>query len=118
MQQTDNPQAPVRRLGIGVYIGKKMTDTKDHLCCPHCGDALRPFSVPEQTNWGGGVQWACFNDECPYYQEGWKWMWEQYAVKASYRYRVVDPRKGKSSPLAVWSKTAVLDRITNDKELK
>jgi len=33
-----------------------------------------------------------------------------YAVKASYRYRV-DPTTGKGSPLAVWSADAVKDRI-------
>jgi hypothetical protein len=116
MQQTNNPQAPARRLGITLSVGNKMPSIKDKLQCPHCGGALRPFSVPEQTSWGKDVQWACFNDDCPYYKDGWDWMWEQYAVKASYRYRVLDPETGNSSPLAVWSKTAVLDRIINDEE--
>jgi hypothetical protein len=95
-----------------------MSSKNEKLHCPHCGEALRPFEVPEQTNWGREVQWACFNDDCPYYQDGWKWMWEQYSVKASYRYRVTEPRTGKSSPLAVWSKTAVLDRIIDDEETR
>ncbi len=33
-----------------------------------------------------------------------------YAVKASYRYRF-DPFTGQKSPLAVWSSTALKDRI-------
>ena len=116
MQQTDNPRAPKRRPGIALSIGRQMSGNENKLCCPHCGEALRAFEVPEQTNWGQEVQWACFNDECCYYKDGWDWMWEQYSVKASYRYRVTDRQTGKSSPLAVWSSTAVLDRIINDEE--
>jgi len=41
---------------------------------------------------------------------GWQHMEEHYAVKASYRYRI-DPATGKASPLAVWSATAIKDRI-------
>lgn len=37
-------------------------------------------------------------------------MESNYAVKSSYRYRV-DPTTGKGSPLAVWSKDAIKDRI-------
>jgi len=37
-------------------------------------------------------------------------MESNYAVKSSYRYRV-DPITGKGSPLAVWSKDAIKDRI-------
>jgi hypothetical protein len=38
-------------------------------------------------------------------------MWEKYKVKVSYRYRVIEPETGQTSPLAVWSETALLDRI-------
>jgi hypothetical protein len=45
-------------------------------------------------------------------------MWEHYHVRASYRYRVVDPESGWSSPLGVWSETALRDRIIeNDTEV-
>jgi hypothetical protein len=37
-------------------------------------------------------------------------MEEVYGVKVSYRYRI-DPTTGQSSPLAVWSKDALKDRI-------
>ena len=37
-------------------------------------------------------------------------MEENYAVKASYRYRV-DPSTGETSPMAVWSSSAIKDRI-------
>jgi hypothetical protein len=37
-------------------------------------------------------------------------MESNFAVKASYRYRV-DPMTGKDSPLPVWSRDALKDRI-------
>ena len=40
-------------------------------------------------------------------------MMEKYEAKASYRYRL-DPKTGAASPLAVWSETAMLDRIIKD----
>ena len=68
------------------------------------------FSLPENTGWQGEFQLACFNDDCPYYRRGWDHMQENYAVAASYRYRV-DPTTGGASPLAVWSPDALKDRI-------
>jgi hypothetical protein len=78
--------------------------------CPHCGQALQAFELPPNTGWQTDFQLACFNDECPYYVRGWEWMRERYAVNASYRYRV-DPGSGQASPLAVWSETALRDRV-------
>jgi hypothetical protein len=78
--------------------------------CPHCGESLQRFSLPDNTGWEGDFQLACFNDDCPYYQRGWRHMEEHYAARASYRYRV-DPTSGHASPLAVWSPTALKDRI-------
>jgi hypothetical protein len=81
-----------------------------HPVCPHCGEPLKAFTLPDNTGWEGEFQLACFNDECPYYERGWQHMEEHYAVKASYRYRV-DPNTGKASPLAVWSPAALKDRV-------
>ena len=81
-----------------------------HFRCPHCGKALQAFELPPNTGWQTEFQLACFNDDCPYYVRGWTWMMEQYRVRASYRYRV-DPETGHASPLAVWSETALRDRI-------
>jgi hypothetical protein len=82
----------------------------EHPVCPHCGEPLTAFELPDNTGWEGDFQLACFNDECPYYQRGWQHMEEQYAVKASYRYRV-NPATGSPTPLAVWSATALKDRV-------
>jgi hypothetical protein len=78
--------------------------------CPHCGEPLKAFQLPENTGWEGEFQLACFNDECPYYERGWQHMEEHYAVKASYRFRI-NPETGHPSPLAVWSPDALKDRI-------
>jgi len=78
--------------------------------CPHCGGALQPFSLPDNGGWQTPFHVACFNDECPYFRRGWEHMETEYGVKTSYRYRV-DPASGRASPLAVWSRDALKDRI-------
>ncbi len=64
---------------------------------------MQAFELPDNSGWDSEFQLACFNDECPYYVRGWEHMEKNYAVKASYRYRV-DPFTGETSPLAVWSR--------------
>jgi hypothetical protein len=78
--------------------------------CPHCNHDLQPFELPDNTGWQTEFQLACFNDECPYFRRGWEHMESNFAVKASYRYRV-DPANGRPSPLPVWSVDALKDRI-------
>lgn len=87
-----------------------MTEIHNLPDCPHCGHALQAFELPDNTGWQTAFQLACFNDQCPYFVRGWTRMREQYAVAASYRYRV-DPETGAASPLAVWSPDALKDRI-------
>ena len=82
--------------------------------CPHCGDRLRGVRLPRETNYDEPVHWACFNDECPYYREGWEWMQQQFEVKASYRYRVFSPDSTKATPLPVWGDDALRDRLVDD----
>jgi hypothetical protein len=78
--------------------------------CPHCNVTLTPFSVPDAGGWRAPFHLACFNDECPYFVRGWQWMKERFGVNSSYRYRL-DPATGKASPLGVWSRNALRDRI-------
>lgn len=81
--------------------------------CPHCASPLVRVAMPENGGWSDLVHLVCFNDDCDYYARGWTWMHEHYAVRASYRYRV-EPATGVASPLAVWSPTALRDRILED----
>ena len=78
--------------------------------CPHCEAELQAFELPEAGGWDQKFHLACFNNDCAYYRRGWDWMLEHYNAKVSYRYRL-DPESGKDSPIAVWSETALLDRI-------
>lgn len=85
----------------------------DKFTCPHCQERLIPWRSPDMTTWGGAVQYVCFNDDCSYFQNGWKWMLEKYNVKASYRHRY-DPETGQTGPLAVWSKDALKNQMTEN----
>ena len=78
--------------------------------CPHCDGFLQPFELPDAGGWDSAFHAACFNDDCPYYVRGWQWMEERYGVKSSYRYRI-DPATAVASPVAVWSPSALRDRI-------
>ena len=78
--------------------------------CPHCGEPLLPFALPEAVGWESPFQLACWSDDCPYYVRGWTCMESEYGVRSSYRYRL-DPGTGAASPLPVWSSTAIGDYI-------
>lgn len=82
--------------------------------CPHCDARLLPWRSPDLTSWGGRILYVCFNDDCPYYIEGWDWMWQKYNVKASYRHRL-DPETGETGPLSVWSPDALKDQTEGAK---
>jgi hypothetical protein len=84
--------------------------TPQHPVCPHCEQPLQAFELPDNTGWESAFHLACFNDDCSYFVRGWEHMESNFAVKASYRYRV-DPATGNSSPLPVWSSDALKDRI-------
>jgi len=80
--------------------------------CPHCGAVLSRWQTPVESTWGGEIRLVCFNDDCPYFVRGWTVMAEQQAVSASYR-AVINPVTGATSPLPVWSKTALRDGIVD-----
>jgi len=78
--------------------------------CPHCGNSLSRTAIPVEAAYGTDYFWVCFNDECPYFTRGWTQMWENYNVRASYRFRV-NPLTGKEGSLPVWSLEAMKNRI-------
>jgi hypothetical protein len=90
-------------------------DSNKKLRCPHCDALLLKWSNPEQCSWSGDYQYVCFNDQCPYFVRGWRWMLEHYEVTASYRYRL-DPTTGDCGPLPVWSKEALRSNIVSEPE--
>jgi len=81
--------------------------------CPHCGTRLSKWRVPEESSWSEGFFLVCFNDDCSYFQKGWKWMLDKYEVNASYRFRY-DPENDSSGPLPVWSAAAMREWIVEE----
>lgn len=101
-------QAP--RGSVVFCTGGVMSTKEKKYTCPYCEAELQAFVLPEAGGWDQKYHLACFNNDCPYYLRGWNWMLEHYNAKVSYRYRL-DPESGRDSPIAVWSETALLDRI-------
>ena len=83
--------------------------------CPHCGSSLKKWLVPNGASWDDEYFYACFNDDCPYYQTGWKWMMQEYSQRASYRY-ALNPNTGQSLMIPVWSDQATREMIVEDTE--
>lgn len=56
-----------------VEVERRKVAVRETLCCPHCGDTLRKWEVPQNifTQWPNEYMYVCFNDECPYYVKGW-----------------------------------------------
>ena len=81
--------------------------------CPHCGDELNQWEVPEGASWNDEFFLVCFNNDCPYYVRGWKWMKEQYNQKGSYRY-ALNPNTGGSLMIPVWDEEATRQMIVDD----
>ncbi len=83
--------------------------------CIHCGSSLKKWRVPDDASWDEPFFLVCFNDDCSYYKQGWRWMQERYNQHASYRY-ALNPRTRASLPLPVWSESATREMIVNDDE--
>ena len=78
--------------------------------CPHCGVQMLRWEIIEGLPFDEPYHLVCFNDDCPYYVKGWKWMDEQFGRPASYRHRQ-NPETGEYGPLAVWSAEACRNLI-------
>ena len=83
--------------------------------CRHCAAPLKKWLVPDGSSWSEEFFYVCFNDECPYYRDGWAWMLDQFGQHASYRY-AVNPSSGASLMIPVWSATATRELIVETDE--
>ena len=81
--------------------------------CPHCGETLKKWLVPEAATWDDEFFLVCFNNECSYYVRGWDWMKEQYNQEASYRY-ALNPSTGGALMIPVWDENATRMMIVDD----
>jgi hypothetical protein len=118
----DESQAPgAKKMRLGLIVRSLFVSTpKTQIYCPHCNSLLKAFLMPDGAGWETDKpQWACFNNNCPYYKGGWEWMKKQYNATASYRYRVLDPKnpKTKPKPLLVQTEDAATHLIIDDENL-
>lgn len=95
---------------------KAATDKKT--VCPHCGQNLNKWSTPS-FNFADGLGWCtpflyvCFNDNCSFYVNSWKHMYDIYGQEMGYRY-MVHPDSGESSSLPCGSKYAMKGDIIDE----
>jgi len=78
--------------------------------CPYCSQEMKKWKVPVSSSWPDDFFYVCFNDDCPYFVQGWIQMQNRQQTRASYRCRL-DPDSGKFVPLPVWSPEALKDDI-------
>lgn len=83
--------------------------------CSHCGSQLKKWLVPDGATWDDEYFLVCFNDDCPYYKQGWVWMEEQYGQHASYRF-AIQPKTGAPLMIPVWSSAATREMIVEEDE--
>src|SRR5512140_3180784 len=103
-------------------MGKVMDEKKT--VCPHCGHNLNKWSTPS-FNFADGLGWCtpflyvCFNDECKFYTNSWKHMYDAYGQEMGYRY-MLHPDSGESSSLPCGSRYAmkgdIIDEIQETQE--
>lgn len=69
-------------------LQRRKAAVKHTLECPHCGERLLKWAVPQSpfTAWDVEFMYVCFNDECPYLARGWDVMNRQGNRGVSYRF--------------------------------
>ena len=83
------------------------------LCCPHCGEKLRKWAVPDNPfcqTWDNEFMYICFNDLCPYYVRGWDLMYKETNKTMSYPL-MYNPEKDRCMPIPVPSPRALKEGI-------
>lgn len=86
------------------------------LLCPHCGEKLRKWAVPENPfsqTWDNAHMYICFNDACPYYVRGWDCMRNGVGCRGSYRL-MYNPEKDTCMPIPVHSPKSLRDGIVDE----
>lgn len=81
--------------------------------CPHCGQPMKRWALPEDSTWPNDYHYVCFNDSCDYYVRGWEHMEKTQGSKCSYRH-MCGPRGERTGPLPVPTPGAGRDRILDD----
>ena len=98
-------------------LARRTAEVPRTLCCPHCGERLRKWAVPQTpfTEWDEEFMYVCFNDRCPYLVRGWDAMRRQGNLGVSYRL-MYNPGSGRCMPVPVPSLRALRDGIVDDED--
>ena len=89
----DRLDRPVVRSEFGLKMSseeycKKCEEVKETLRCPHCGEKLKKWAVPDNPfcqTWDNEYMYICFNNSCPYFVRGWDQMYHNSGQGTSYR---------------------------------
>jgi hypothetical protein len=92
-------------------VAARKLAAKKTRCCPYCDAKLAKWKVPDSpfNEWPSEFQYICFNDECPYFTQGWATMAAQ-ANFGSYRF-MYDPETDGCHAVAVLSNNALREGI-------
>jgi len=94
-------------------LKKRKAAVKETLCCPHCGEKLLKWAVPDNPfgcTWDNDYMYICFNDACPYYVRGWDFMYSEGNRGSSYRL-MYNPKNDCCTPIPVPSPKALREGI-------
>ncbi len=99
----------------GGNLQARMKTIKDNLCCPHCGQRMKKWAVPQSPfcTWDAEFMYICFHDECPYLQRGWEVMGKQGNMGLSYRF-MYDPVRDASLTVPVPTLDALKESIVEE----
>ncbi|MGD9157757.1 MAG: methyltransferase domain-containing protein [Desulfobacteraceae bacterium] len=90
----------------------KKKEIKDTLCCPHCGDKLQKWLVPDNPfvcSWDNEFMYICFNDKCSYYTGGLDFF-RREGNSGAYRL-MYNPEKDTCNPIPVPNSKALREGI-------
>lgn len=96
-------------------LQRRKREIKDTMCCPHCGDKLQKWLVPDnpfECTWDNDFMYICFNDECSYYTRGWDFL-RREGNSGSYRL-MYNPEKDTCNPIPVPTAKALMEGIVDD----
>ena len=97
-------------------IERRKKQVKETLKCPHCGERLKKWIVPDNPffqTWDNEYMYICFNDRCTYFVRGWDYMASEGNRGMSYRL-MYNPEKDRCMPIPVPSPRALRECIIED----
>ncbi|MFZ7111961.1 MAG: methyltransferase domain-containing protein [Desulfatiglandales bacterium] len=100
-----------------VELAKRKKRIKSTLRCPHCGEKMLKWAVPENPfacTWDNEFMYICFNDACPYYVRGWEFLASQ-GNAGSYRL-MYHPEKDICLPVPVPTPKALRESIVEEEK--